>query len=273
MNRLTFILASAIAVLCGAIGLSQTMTVTTANVGTLTVVGAGASVNNVGLSNYWKFDDATIAQSVWLDDSVGSPDSSLLTYSDNAIYPGTAVGLISGALLMTATHATYAYTNNIWPLTNQAWSVTGWFYPAVTNSTITILCKGETGSRQLAILMDTASVLTAYTSTTGDSWDKTVSSSAQMKTGGWLFFAVVHDVSGNKLDFYIGDTTAMRATNSLGTLGALYGASSQSLYLGAMYGGSANWDGRLDELGIWHKAMTADEVITEWNSGAGTTHP
>lgn len=43
--------------------------------------------------------------------------------------------------------------------------------------------------------------------------------------------------------------------------------------VGAYLSTDRYWDGRIDEVGVWNRALTASEIITLYNAGAGLAYP
>jgi hypothetical protein len=85
--------------------------------------------------------------------------------------------------------------------------------------------------------------------------------------GKWHFVACRYDSVNDQIEIRVDDeawvTEPVTVTIS-GTSGPFYVGSIE---------GVAHWDGRIDEVGIWGRYLSDDEVDDLWNDGLGTTHP
>jgi hypothetical protein len=89
----------------------------------------------------------------------------------------------------------------------------------------------------------------------------------------WSHIAATIDIGGT-LKFYINgalDTTLTVSTPSLYTGEKAIGAVPNSALPGGPFPVIANT--RLDEIGIWNRALTGTEITDLYNSGSGLTYP
>jgi hypothetical protein len=88
----------------------------------------------------------------------------------------------------------------------------------------------------------------------------------------WYFVAGVYDHAGQEIRLYVNDLTVV-------TLSVTTGASSateENFTIGSRKTDSTydlSFDGTIDEIGVWNRALTAAEVATLYNSGAGLSYP
>ena len=101
--------------------------------------------------------------------------------------------------------------------------------------------------------------------------DYTVTNSSIISDSTWHHVVFVNRGNGQTLQLYI-DGTDVSA--SAGTFtGTLFEGLSNT-YFGHAYNGAAVFfRGRIDECGIWGRALTSGEVTTLWNSGNGKIYP
>jgi hypothetical protein len=80
--------------------------------------------------------------------------------------------------------------------------------------------------------------------------------------GKWYFVVATHD--GDACRMYV---NGAEDTNTIQTVGTGPKDSSADIYLGAKADDSANFDGSIDEIRIYGRALTADEIKTLYTSG------
>lgn len=249
--------------------------VVTSTVAILTVTnspGGGGGGSSAGLSNYWKFDE-TLPFISGLVDSVGA--ATVWTNSDTGTGFNSLAGVLGNCVTFTASHTCSATTNSAVALGDSAWTVTGWVNFTTLEAAGAVLSKGAGSSREILVRETSAdSKLHLAASTTSDTWDKDIASGVTVSTATWYFFAGVHDpASGGTLTLYLKDTSVSLSTNTLSSVGTLYNNTSGGIYFGSHFGSGNDLNAKIDEIGIWKKAMTAEEVADEWNNGVGRTHP
>lgn len=90
-------------------------------------------------------------------------------------------------------------------------------------------------------------------------------------TGAWYHIAVQSAPVGGKAKIYLNgaDVTSTASDVFTGTAKA----PNFRFYIGNMQGGSNAIDGKIDEVGLWTKAITPAENTSLYNSGTGKTHP
>ena len=82
-------------------------------------------------------------------------------------------------------------------------------------------------------------------------------------TGSWAHVGFTYD--GTNVKLYADNVVVASTTTS----GALTTGSTYSFIMGQSGSGTFFFDGKIDEVGLWTKALTTDEVSDLYNSGAG----
>lgn len=91
-----------------------------------------------------------------------------------------------------------------------------------------------------------------------------------LNTGTWYHLAVVVDVSAATITFYVNGVAQsttynyQNATSIVDTTAPFTVGQAES---------AGYYDGLLDELGIWSRILTSDEITALYNSGSGLTYP
>jgi len=96
-----------------------------------------------------------------------------------------------------------------------------------------------------------------------------VTSSAGVSTSSWYFVVAHHDSVNNRLGLSVNGGNYVFASTSGSA------ASTASLfYIGNREGGASSpWDGRIDEVSVWKRLLTQQEVVRLYNNGNGLSFP
>lgn len=86
-------------------------------------------------------------------------------------------------------------------------------------------------------------------------------------TGQWIFVVGWFDTSADTINIQINNGTVDSATNT----SAGMSTSGNPFNMGRYSAGGGFWNGRIDEIGIWKRVLTAAEKTDLYNSGAGQT--
>lgn len=93
-----------------------------------------------------------------------------------------------------------------------------------------------------------------------------ISSGYDLSTNTWYHIVITADAGEDETQFYVNG--ALKATISITfTLSP----NSSILQIGEGYG-NAPWDGKIDEVGLWNKVLTEDEISQLYNSGNGLNY-
>ncbi|MBI4091220.1 LamG domain-containing protein, partial [candidate division WWE3 bacterium] len=217
---------------------------------------------------YWKFDEGS---GTVVEDIVGVNEGT--THGSSA---WTSSGKIDDAGLFSVANANYTSVGNDSSLNfTGAFSISTWIYPTAAgdaNGFTGIVHKGTLttstsdpyaiyflSNRKLRFAIDSA--------TTG----KTIDSTTVLSLDTWYHVVVVYD--GANVSIFLNgnatpdttDTTTITTLNTVAT----------EVYIGASKFGSNPYryfTGRIDETGIWTKALTTTEIAQLYNSGSGNQY-
>lgn len=97
-------------------------------------------------------------------------------------------------------------------------------------------------------------------------------SSITISTSGWNMISVVKSTdTGTNLTYYLNGTSA--GTASIGSVST----PANNAYFGAYSTNNSTFvyrfDGRIDEVGFWDRALSSSEITQLYNSGAGLSYP
>ena len=151
-------------------------------------------------------------------------------------------------------------------------SVQAWIYldtlPSASGS-FQIVSKDASGNRELDWSVSTSDDKVYIGMFSGGSASYAASASA-LSTATWYHLVFTYDPATNTLSLYTNNGAA--TTASLGPIDAVGTA---SLRVGArdFAGFEQYFNGRIDEVGIWHRVLTADERTQLYNGGAGLAYP
>ena len=226
----------------------------------VTVNNSGGSVPTVGLIGYWNFDEGTGAV---------AHDTSGSGFTGTVIAGTWATGKINSGLSLNGT-TSYVITPSI-PLTT--FSISTWVNSAVTTqSGYTRIVESQYSS---GFYLGTNSAGTKYkfiinsaTGSTGSCGLPFGCAEGGAITTGWHLVTGTFDGSSAKL--YV-DNVLVASDTFTTPLNANF-----PLYIGRNFGGSGfNWNGGLDEVRLYNRALTSAEVssIFAFTGGSGDTTP
>lgn len=216
------------------------------------------------LTSYWKFDESSGNAS----DSVAS---NTLTNNNTATY---VAGKISNAInFVRASSQSATVTSDL--TSAGAYSVAGWVYwtslPA-TNTKNHFYGNMTTGANhiiqriQLEDVSGTKS-LRLQRVRVGVATDSATYTWTPSTTT-WYHVAGTYD--GTTMRLYVNATEVATASSTgNGTIDAGYGPQ----FGFGVFGAAEYMDGRVDETGLWSRALTGSEITELYNSGTGTTYP
>lgn len=232
--------------------------------GTPTVSGANTLLTD--LVSYWKLNEASGTR----EDSHGTndlTDNGTVTSATGKLNDAASFAAANSEFLSVADNSSLAFTDKfsvsmwVWrdSLTLNAAMMGKWTYQ--TQGCFAIQAGNATASDIVVFIAD------ALTDN-GANWGRWP---AAHTTGQWYHVVVVYDGTqtgnSNRLKVYQ-DGSLLAATSFTGTIPASLPADTASLLLGS-FGGTLPryWNGRLDEVALWKRALTSSEVTQLWNSG------
>lgn len=148
----------------------------------------------------------------------------------------------------------------------------------INTEEFTLLAKrnSDTGNRSYGIYYDRFTVsstksIVAYVSSDGSSGNQTSAVySTNFSTATWYHLVWVYSTAGTS-KFYINGTEVA----SIGSQRTSIFNGNAAFIIGATGNSSVTsfFDGVVDEVGIWSRVLTADEITELYNSGAGLAYP
>jgi uncharacterized phage protein (TIGR02218 family) len=218
---------------------------------------ATAGFNLSGLLAHWRLEEAGSSSRA---DSHGSYP---LTPFNS---PGSRVGKINNALDVDPAGARALYTGSpVFVFGNANFMFTGWVLFDSTVGTVLGRWAGvnarqyrlhvPAGSLQWSICQDGTNAIS-------------VTSPAVLAPGQWFFFACWHDATNDVIGIQVGDEAPVTLAHASG----VFSGGSLSLVVGA--DNVPNYtDGGIDSLSCWTRILTAAEIATLYNGGAGLDLP
>jgi hypothetical protein len=242
---------------------------------TFTTLAPGSDVNLLDqIVSYWKMDVLTAGVT---PDELGNNDFTLTTLgtgtgalATSGIGLGNEIGF-AGAI-NTGTGATLACADNPTQHFTDSFSVAGWIAVHFNDGTQihTVLAKGGSTEPHLAWDLWFNEYISqwefvVYTDGTNATRVPAASSMAPV-IGTHYFVCGVYDATANELRLSINNSTPVVAAFS----GTVFNS---SLQLNSGYPGTLLSNCAVDEIGLWSRALNADEITALYNGGAGKTHP
>ncbi len=234
----------------------------------LLAVGLGVTTHPV----YAAISDSLVAY--WkLDEGSGPRNDSLSTNhltDNNTVTQQT--GRLNYAAQFTAANSEYLNIADNAALSsgNVDLTITSWVYLDSKPTYGFIASKwGNSGTGEYDLYYSGAAVdrFIAGWSTNGTaSASDSANSFGPASIGVWTFVVMWHDATANTLNIQVNNGVVDFVAASGGHDGPT------DFQLGAYLGGN-NWNGRIDEVGIWKRVLTANERTALWNNGEGCTYP
>ena len=218
---------------------------------------------------WWKFDEG---QGITAHDSTGQTGPNLTDFNN---ITSTTAKVGKGALLVAAS-SQYLYTNDPSPyIEGQNLS------PGTSDFTMSLWLKLNTiafsglqyvvfdgassnGDPGFGIRINTAG---QFLPIVGDGTTRYSCNSVVLSTGTWYNVTVVMTRSANMVMYINGSSSCSVAISASSGANILH--TSSGLALGGVGVAAEYVDGIMDEVGIWHRALTTTEVTDLYNSGSG----
>ncbi len=205
---------------------------------------------NTDLQSYWKFDETSGAVAI---------DS--LNYA-NATINGATINQ-AGKI-----DKSYSYDGNDYLYTATGLNIQGanprsvwaWVYPTSSSGLQAIYSSGVPIDNQWFLFM----IKNGFLSLVGHGNDFT--STISVPNNQWSLVGVDYD--GTTLRLHKINSTGLTTQTSART----YNTASHIQYIGVAYGDSSYFHGKIDEMGIWSRILSNDDIIQLYNSGDGITY-
>lgn len=151
--------------------------------------------------------------------------------------------------------------------------VSAWAYTLSTNLQKAIVSKFDSSvnKREYLLYLDADNKFKFLVNAVGDSGNSIIcTNSTTAVTNTWYFVVGYHDPNANTIGCSVNGSAFATTSTSAGIL-----ASTSIFAIGAIQpAGSAFWNGRIDEVGIWkNRSMSASDITFLYQSGRGTHFP
>lgn len=220
---------------------------------------------DTSLNGYWSFNGQDMSGTI-VNDRSGSANFGTLTNS-----PVLALGKIGQGLKFDGTDD-YVIINDSDSLDigdTDAMTLTGWFNRRVETAAHLLVAKRNSQlSSSVGYRVGIESASDKINFEVSDGTDEySLDSTSTFTTPGWHFFAVVWDpASAANTEIYV-DGVADSATDT-GTIANINDLSNtRPFVIGANSLGGGNFDGTLDEIRMYKRALTAAEIAALYNQG------
>jgi hypothetical protein len=98
----------------------------------------------------------------------------------------------------------------------------------------------------------------------------TATGAAGVSTGQWYFLVAWQDMTAGTVNLQIDNGTPVTVARTLGGASSLNGAFALG---GDVLTSTLDWEGRIDEVSLWGRVLTADERAALYNGGSGLAYP
>jgi len=207
------------------------------------------------IANVWAFNDT----SGHLTDWVGSQNSVSETITSRI-----ATGINGNAWQFEETHSdAVIMPNDVWR-GKSAFSTVAWINLDVSATGFDFIWGGPNGNN--AIYLNPANKY-EFRLTTENNANSDIVSDDLVRKDNWVMVSMTYD--GANFTAYVNDTQIGSNLISGLTAGA-----SGNMAFGAIWLGNQHYlTGLLDEIYIWNRGLSSDEIKELWNNGAGTFYP
>lgn len=207
-----------------------------------------------GLVGYWKFDEYATTSGA-LDSSRSGNDGEFMVsasttsakFGNGAVFDGT----ISSSSVIVADNDNLDGMSEL--------TLSAWVYKNDANIQTAILGKNTCYSFRID---NENSIQVGLANSSG--WQESIHGNGTIEIGQWVFVSVVYN--GETLRFYIDGRLDKEVPYSIG---AIWPNNPNSLRIGEVGWAQNYWDGRIDEVRIYNRALSADEIrkLSEWAPG------
>lgn len=230
-------------------------------IATRTVFASGSTLNT-SLAAYWKLGEASG------DRADSSGNSHTLSPSGTM---SSAAGKIGDAVSFTSTNKAVLAASDTTLQAQSRISIAAWVNATILRQYCGIITKNNVTNKREWELMYYSTPARFVFGVTTDGLNGTfvsVNSTPAVSTATWYLLIAWND--GTNLNLSVDNGTAAQTAFS----GTIYQGTS-NVNIGRHFGLStdtqAHWDGLIDEVGVWNKALSSDERTELYNSGSGKT--
>ncbi len=214
------------------------------------------------LISYWKLDESS-------GNALDAHGSNDLTETSGTI--GTGTGKINGARDFEAGDTEYfnIASNSSLQIGNIAASWSVWVNGETLTGNPIIFRKGGAGTTaglEYVLYRDSGVAQFRFQVSDGSATTAVADNNAPV-AGNWYFIIVDHDPVGDVIGIQVNNGTRLTAAHSTGIQAAAGDFNVGASPVQALY-----WDGLIDELGFWKRALTTDERTRLYNSNNGLAY-
>jgi hypothetical protein len=216
------------------------------------------------LISFWKLDEASDGTSpVIRVDSVGSHD--LTDVNTTA----SGVGIIENGVNLDSFNNEYLTNDDSSFNFNESFTIAGWFKFDMLGANRTLFSRylNSGTERQYILFYEHSSTnIRLLLSHDGLNATSLYSSQSSWSIGTWYYIVAWYDDVLEEIGISINDSSVTTPATS-----GIYTGSTQPFLLGNSYAGF--FDGVIDEVGVWSRALTSEERTQLYNSGSGLSYP
>lgn len=219
--------------------------------------GAAQSSLLTSLVAYYKLEEASGTRA----DSTGRGND--LSTVTNA--PGNTTGKVANAIQLVAASSQSVSRASTADLQGAVdWTIAAWVYLDSVGSERTIMAK----SVEWLLRYNTSSQRFDFGWSDGGNIFRNVLANTfgALSLATWYFVVGIHDSSTNQIKISVNN-------GAFNTAAATGVTTASAVVTIGQRGGVNFWDGRVDEVGIWKRVLSAAELTTLYNGGNGTTYP
>lgn len=191
------------------------------------------------------------------------------------VYNGTAVGGLTYGTGKSGNSFVFNGTNSYVSFPSDFFEPTGsfsfnvWFNTSSTATLTLLSLTNASGYLGFRVFLSGSSRIITFSKFPSGSTINTLSSAGGVYTyGAWNMLTIVNDTSVGMLIYSNGSLVASNITKT-----AISWGSSTLQRLGMNWDNGTVFNGSLDEVGFWNKALTLSEVTELYNSGSGKFYP
>lgn len=214
-----------------------------------------------GLVSYWKMDEAS-GNAIDAHGTNHLTDNNTVTSAAGKIGNARDFEKDNSESLSIASNATLR-------MGDIEFTITAWVKWETTGGVQVVLGKDDESPNREYTLYSNAGVVTALIAPTGAAGSAVNLTGPTASAGLWYFIVYWHDPVANKIYLQVNNGTIYELAVSGGAF-----AGTAPFIIGGL-GGPLRYqfDGLVDEVGIWKRMLTPAERTELWNSGNGKTYP
>ncbi len=215
-----------------------------------------------GLVAYWSLEEASGVRF----------DSHSTNHLNDVNSVTQATGRVGNAAQFTAANLEYLNISSNSDVSpgDVDFSFVAWVYLDSLNVTRVVVSKYGSGQREYHLLLLSNNEFLWEVSDNGSSDSAAISSTTfgPLISGTWYMVHCFHDSVGDQIGVSVNATTVDSAAHATGIHQGTWWFG-----IGAQSTAAANtWDGRIDEVGLWHRLLTPAELSYLYNAGSGRAY-